>query len=163
MNGWRAAVLTISDRSARGEQEDRSGPLLVELLGVAGFDVVGRGLVPDDVGEIAGWMRQQCDESGVALICTTGGTGIAARDVTPEAIRSVIEREVPGIGEAMRSAGLHQTPMAMLSRSLAGIRGRTLIITFPGSPRAVQESFEAIAAVLPHACELLAGRTGHNP
>lgn len=154
-----AAVLTVSDRSAAGETEDRSGPLLAELLTAAGFAVGERAVVPDERDRIAAQLRAWADSGRVRLICTTGGTGLAPRDVTPEATRAVLEREAPGIAEAMRAASLTQTPLAMLSRATAGVRGATLIVNLPGSPKAVRECFAVVAPVLRHALELIAGET----
>lgn len=150
-----AAVLTVSDRASAGTTEDRSGPLLAALVVRAGFRVVESAVVPDDRALIAGHLRAWADKGTVALICTTGGTGLAPRDVTPEATRDVLEREAPGIAEAMRAASREQTPLAMLSRAVSGIRGSTLIINLPGSPKAVDECFAVVAPVLRHALDLL--------
>ncbi|MGI8916367.1 MAG: MogA/MoaB family molybdenum cofactor biosynthesis protein [Chloroflexota bacterium] len=152
-----AAVLTISDRASTGETEDRSGPLLLELLGAAGFRVVATTILPDERTEIGDRLRTWADRDRVALICTTGGTGLAPRDVTPEATRDILEREAPGIAEAMRLASLPITPLAMLSRAVAGVRRQTLIVNLPGSPKAVRECFAIIAPVLRHAVELIEG------
>ena len=149
-------VLTVSDSASRGEAEDRSGPVLEALAREMWPDAqIVRGLVADDRSLVAARLRVWADEEDVALVLTTGGTGFAPRDVTPEATRDVMEREAPGLAEAIRAAGLRITPHAMLSRGVAGIRGRTLIINFSGSPKAVREQFEVVGPVLPHALELL--------
>lgn len=149
-------ILTVSDRSARGERPDESGPVLMELVTrhLAGAVVTYTAIVPDEPSEITTAIKSWC-ECGAHLVLTTGGTGFAPRDVTPEAVRAVIEREAPGITYAMLQASLTKTPHAMLSRPTAGIRGRTLIITLPGSPRACREIFEIIAPALPHGLALL--------
>ena len=156
------AILTISDSAAAGEAEDRSGPVLRKLVKTLWPDQEPlMGIVADDRALIAARLRQWADEQDVALILTTGGTGFTPRDVTPEATRDVIEKEAPGLAEAMRAAGLRVTPHAMLSRAVAGIRGRTHIINLSGSPKAVQEQFEVLRPVLPHALEQLrAGKSG---
>jgi molybdenum cofactor synthesis domain-containing protein len=160
----RAAILTVSDKGSRGQRVDTSGEAIAELLRGEGWEVVGRGIVPDERAEIATRLRAWCDDGVADLVITTGGTGLATRDVTPEAVRDVAERDVPGIAEAMRAEGLRHTPMAMLSRSVAAVRGRTLIVTLPGSEKGVRESLGAILGVLPHAVELLGGATEHrNP
>ncbi|HLH68245.1 MAG TPA: MogA/MoaB family molybdenum cofactor biosynthesis protein [Candidatus Dormibacteraeota bacterium] len=154
-----AAVLTVSDRAAAGVMADESGPTVRRLLTSVGF-VVGEVLVvPDDRGQIAAFLRTACERHH--LVVTTGGTGLGPRDVTPEATRDVIDYEVPGIAELMRTAGLRSTPMAALSRSLAGVRGRTLIVNLPGSVQGARESLEAILPVLPHAMQLLRGEAPH--
>lgn len=148
-------ILTISDRGSRGEYEDRSGPLIVSILqSRTPWQVTHQTIIPDEVETIADTLIAWADE-GVALILTTGGTGFAPRDITPEATRRVIERETPGIVEALRAESLKITKHAMLSRAVAGIRGRTLIINLPGSPKAVRENLEVLLPVLPHALELL--------
>ena len=154
----RAAVVTVSDRCARGEQEDRSGELLCTLLREAGAEVVAREVLSDDLEPLAAALRDFADRDDVNLVVTTGGTGLAPRDNTPEATRSVIEREVPGLSEAMRAETLRQTPTAMLSRGLCGVRSGALIINLPGSPKGVRECFAVVRPVLGHAVGLLAGR-----
>jgi len=157
----RIGILTVSDRGYRGEYEDRSGPAIRELAveRLAG-DVILEAVVPDERAVIAGTLRVWCDESGLDLVLTTGGTGVAPRDVTPEATRDIVERDAPGLAEAMRAASLLVTPHAMLSRAVAGIRGHTLIVNLPGSPKAACENLETILPVLPHAVELLQGQHG---
>jgi len=154
---YTAAVITVSDRSAAGEREDKSGPLVRELLDGAGFDVVRVSVVPDELEKIKAELVRFADEDGIALIVTTGGTGFAPRDVTPEATVAVCERLTPGIPEAMRAASLKVTDRAMLSRAAAGIRGRSLVINLPGSPKAARENFEAVAPSLAHGLEMLRG------
>jgi molybdopterin adenylyltransferase len=156
-----ATVVTASDRSAAGQREDLSGPAVAGLLEGAGF-VVRRELVPDDRQLIAALLRRLVDDDGQRLVVVTGGTGLGPRDVTPEATRDVIEREVPGLAEAMRAAGRTRTPMADLSRGVCGVRGATLIVDLPGSVKGATESLAAIVGLLPHALELLAGDTDHT-
>ena len=151
----RAAVVTVSDRSFRGERPDVSGPVLRQLLQDAGADVVEAMIVPDEPALIAQTLIRLADETGCELIVTTGGTGLSPRDTTPEATRQVIEREIPGMEEALRQESLKHTPLAMLSRGIVGARGRTLILNFPGSPKAVRECFAVVAPVLHHAVTLL--------
>jgi molybdenum cofactor synthesis domain-containing protein len=150
-----AAVLTVSDKGSRGEREDTSGDALVEALRELGAAAVERAIVPDEADQIAAELRRWADETPVNLVLTTGGTGMTSRDVTPEATLSVLERQAPGFAEAMRAGSLVNTPHAMLSRAVSGIRGRTLIINMPGSPRACREQFAMIAAALPHGVEKL--------
>jgi len=157
---YRAAIITASDKSSAGEREDLSGPALEELLIETGFAVVSRTVVPDEREMIAAALRELCDDKLADLILTTGGTGFSQRDVTPEATRNVIQREAPGIPEAMRLESAKFTANAMLSRAIAGIRGETLIINMPGSPRAARECFDIIRPALPHAMEILTGRGG---
>jgi len=154
----RAALLTVSSSKARGEGTDESGERLAALAEGLGLAVEGRELIPDEQATIEARLRHWCDEAGVELILTSGGTGFSPDDVTPEATRAVIEREAPGIAEAMRAASRPHTPNWMLSRALAGIRRSTLIVNFPGNPRSIEQTGEAIAVALPHALELLAGR-----
>ncbi len=151
----RAAVLTISDRSSRGEREDLSGPALVVEITRLGWEVKKTSIIPDDLERIKETLTSWCAGGQIDLILTTGGTGFSPRDVTPEATLAVCERLAPGIAEAMRAESLKVTPHAMLSRSAAGIRNRTLIVNFPGSPKAAVENLAIIAPVLPHAVELL--------
>lgn len=157
-----AVVITVSDRCVRGETEDKSGAELVELLENLGARIFAREVVPDDLEPLASVLSRYADLPEVNLIMTTGGTGFAPRDNTPEATRAVIEREAPGLAEAMRLGTLKKTEMAMLSRGVCGIRSRTLIINLPGSPTAVRECFAVIEPVLPHAIALLAGQPGGN-
>lgn len=148
-------ILTVSDRASRGEYEDKAGPLIVTILRErTNWQVARQMVVADEVEKIAAALRTWCDD-GIHLILTTGGTGFAPRDVTPEATKAVIERETPGIAEALRAESLKLTRHAMLSRGVAGIRGRTLIVNFPGNPRAVKESLDILLPVLPHALDLL--------
>lgn len=154
---FHAAVLTVSDRSFRGERPDEGGPLVAGLLKEAGYAVVKTAVVPDEQSLIETALREIADTGEVQLLVTTGGTGFAPRDVTPEATLAVCQRMVPGIPEAMRYASLRLTPRAMLSRAQAGIRGGTLIINLPGSPRAAKENLEAVLPVLEHGLELLTG------
>lgn len=154
----RAVVITVSDRSARGEREDVSGVTLVELLKDTGATVVAAEIISDDLAPLSEKLRAIADRSDINLIMTTGGTGFSPRDNTPEATRAVIEKEAQGLAEAMRFETVKHTPMAILSRGVCGIRSGTLIINLPGSPKGVRESFEVIKAVLPHAVDLLAGR-----
>jgi len=151
----RVGILTVSDRSSRGEREDLSGPLLINKV-VENDDIVHRNaILPDDYEKIRELLILWCDSGEIDLILITGGTGFAPRDVTPEATLSVIDKNAPGLAEAMRQASLKITPHAMLSRSVTGIRRKTLIVNLPGSPKAALENLEVIWPVLPHAIELL--------
>lgn len=159
MQAIRAAILILSDKGYRGEREDKSGPALRALLNACA-QVVSETLLPDEREEIAAALRKLCDSGEVDVVFTSGGTGFAPRDVTPEATMEVIERAVPGIPEAMRARSMQITDRAMLSRAAAGIRGRTLIVNLPGSPKAVTECMEVLLPVLAHAVEILRGDTG---
>jgi molybdopterin adenylyltransferase len=159
--GVRAAILTVSSSRFRGEGEDESGERLARFATALGAEVAEREAVPDDRPAIERLLRRWADSERVDLILTTGGTGFSPTDVTPEATRAVIEREAPGIAEAMRAASREHTAHWMLSRAVAGVRGSTLIVNFPGSPRSIEEAGDAIAGALPHALELLAGGRPH--
>jgi len=150
-----AAVLTISDKGSRGEREDTSGDALEEALRELGASAVERAIVPDEADQIAAELRRWADETQVNLILTTGGTGMTTRDITPEATLAVLDRQAPGFAEAMRAGSLAKTPHAMISRAVSGVRGKTLIVNMPGSPRACREQFAMIAPALPHAVEKL--------
>ena len=154
---FKAAVVTVSDRSARGERPDGSGPLVAELLRGAGYEVTETAVVPDEQPRIEAALRRLADGGEVQLVVTTGGTGFSPRDVTPEATIAVCQRLAPGIPEAMRWASLRITPRAMLSRAQAGIRGGTLIVNLPGSPKAARENLEAVLPALSHGLEMLSG------
>ncbi|MBR4098362.1 MAG: MogA/MoaB family molybdenum cofactor biosynthesis protein [Clostridium sp.] len=154
---FHAAVLTISDRSFRGERPDAGGPLVVECLQQAGYRVIRTAIVPDEQPQIEAALRELADSGQIQLLVTTGGTGFSPRDVTPEATQAVCQRMTPGIPEAMRYASMQITPRAMLSRAQAGIRGRTLIINLPGSPKAAKENLEAVLPSLSHGLEMLTG------
>jgi molybdopterin adenylyltransferase len=153
----RAAILTVSDRSAQGLRNDASGPKLGEMLQSLGMEVAWSAVVPDDENAISEMLISWADEGGVDLILTTGGTGLSPRDVTPEATMAVVHRLVPGMAEAMRLASLRKTPHAMISRALAGVRGRTLIINLPGSPKGAVENLEAVLPALEHAIAKIQG------
>lgn len=155
---YHAAVLTVSDRSFRGERPDAGGPLVAELLRNAGYDVVRTALVPDEQAQIEEAMKAIADSGEAELLVTTGGTGFAPRDVTPEATLAVCDRLTPGIPEAMRYASMQVTNRAMLSRAQAGIRKGTLILNLPGSPKAARENLEAVLPALAHGLEMLSGR-----
>jgi molybdenum cofactor synthesis domain-containing protein len=160
----RLAILTISDKASRGEREDRGGPAIREALQAAGleFTEVAYRVVPDEEQQIGEALFHLSERSDVDLILTTGGTGLAPRDVTPQATLRAIDYEVPGIAEAMRAESLRVTPAGMLSRGVAGVRRRTLIINLPGSPKAVRENLAAIVAALPHAIDTLRGEVGEH-
>ncbi len=154
----RAAVVTISDKGFAGVREDASGPLLAELLAAAGAAVQVRTIVPDDGPQIQQLLTHLADEMELDLVLTTGGTGFTPRDGTPEATRAVLDRETPGLAELLRMEGYRRTPLAVLSRGAAGLRGRTLIVNLPGSPKAVREGMEILAPILPHAVRMARGQ-----
>ena len=155
---YRVGIITVSDRASKGEYEDKSGPVIKELVEAAGMEVVDYIIVPDEKSQIVKKLLHFSDQRQVDLVFTTGGTGFSKRDVTPEATKQVVEREVPGIGEALRAYSLTITPKAMLSRQTAGIRGNTLIINLPGSPKACKENIEYIMTPLKHGLGILSGR-----
>ena len=161
MNTLTAAVITISDSTFAGARADKSGPAVRELLERSGWNITVAEVLPDEAGRIAARLAELADGGSVGAIFTTGGTGIALRDVTPEATRSILDREIPGFGELMRSKGRESTPLAVLSRSLAGTRGRVLIVNLPGSPKGAVESLNAILELAPHVLDLLHGKTEH--
>jgi len=158
----RAAVLTISDSAAHGLREDRSGPALHAQLSAAGMEIIARGIVPDEVEAIAERLIEYADERGAELIVTTGGTGISARDVTPEATRAVADKEIPGYGEVMRAKSFEITPHALLSRVGAYVRQQTLILNLPGSPKGARECLEIVLPAIPHTIQILRGQTEHG-
>jgi molybdopterin adenylyltransferase len=157
-----AVVITVSDACSRGEREDTSGTALVQLLTDTGAEIIEHKILSDDLDPLAHALRGFAERDEVNLIVTTGGTGLGPRDNTPEATKQVIEREAPGIAEAIRAESLKATAMAMLSRGVCGVRSGTLIVNLPGSPKAVKESIAVIAPVLSHALDLLAGKTSHG-
>jgi len=156
------AILTVSDGVSAGVREDLSKVAIEESLRDLECEILYRAVVPDEKDKIAAKLKEWSDVNRVDLVLTTGGTGFAPRDVTPEATRSVLDREAPGLGEAMRAATLAAVPMAMLSRSIAGLRNRTLIVNLPGSPKGCKECLEVILPVLPHGISLLKGETGSH-
>jgi len=159
-----AALLTVSTSKARGEGDDESGARLAAFATGLGLEIAAGEIVADDQATVEDRLRHFCDELGVEVVLTSGGTGLSPDDLTPEATRAVIEREAPGIAEAMRAASRPHTPHWMLSRGVAGTRGRTLIVNFPGSPRSIDQCGEAIGEALSHALALLAGeRPAHRP
>jgi len=162
MSKINAVIITASDACARGEREDASGAALVQLLTDLGAEIVATKILSDDLDPLIESLIDFADRDDVNLIITTGGTGLGPRDNTPEATQLVIEREAPGIAEAIRAESLKVTPMAMISRGVCGVRSGTLIVNLPGSPKAVKESFAVIAPVLPHAMDLRAGKTRHS-
>jgi molybdopterin adenylyltransferase len=156
-----AAVVTISDSAYQGTRADASGPAVAARLTERGFEVVTSVVIPDEQSEIADTLRDLADRRAASAIFTTGGTGITPRDITPEATRVVIEREIPGFGELMRLKGRESTPYAALSRAVAGTRGGVLIVNLPGSAKGAVESLDAILELVPHVLDLINGRTGH--
>ena len=155
--GYRVSVITLSDKGAKGERKDESGPLIQKMVTAAGYEVVGYRILSDDRETLTKELVEICDARKADLILTTGGTGFSARDMAPEATMDAIERNVPGIAEAMRMHGLQYTNRSMLSRAASGIRKETLIVNLPGSPRAVKENLEYILPVLKHGLEILTG------
>ncbi|HEY3930609.1 MAG TPA: MogA/MoaB family molybdenum cofactor biosynthesis protein [Candidatus Koribacter sp.] len=154
------AVITVSDRSFRKERPDLSGPAIIEILRNAGFEIKGQEIIPDDLKRISSALRLYAEK--VALVITTGGTGVAKRDFTPEATLATCDRLIPGIPEFMRAEGLKKTPMAPLSRAVCGTRGNALVLNLPGNPTGAAESLNAVLPMLLHALELLAGKTDHS-
>jgi molybdopterin adenylyltransferase len=158
----RVGILTVSDKGARGERDDTSGQAIREMLAPLQAAIERYEVVPDEKEVVASRLREWADEADLALIVTNGGTGLAPRDVTPEATLSVVERLVPGIAEAMRQEGLKHTPMSMISRAVVGVRGRTLIVNLPGSERGVRQNLAYVLPVLSHAVEMLRGEAGDH-
>ncbi|MGA8028189.1 MAG: MogA/MoaB family molybdenum cofactor biosynthesis protein [Bryobacteraceae bacterium] len=159
----KVAILTISDSVAAGSREDLSGPALQQRCRELNWPVAAIAAIPDDEGEITRYLKDWADNSAASLILTTGGTGVSARDITPEATRAILDREIPGVAELMRSKGLEQTRFSVLSRAVAGTRKHALIVNLPGSPKGAIHSFRVIEDLVPHVIDLLEGRTGHGP
>jgi molybdopterin adenylyltransferase len=159
---WRVALIVLSDKAAAGERQDECIAAMRAVL-PATFEVVAERIVPDEQALIEKTLIEMCDANGVDCVLTSGGTGLASRDVTPQATLKIAEFTVPGIGEAMRAASLERVPTAMLSRAVAAVRGTTLIVNLPGSPRGTRETLSVIVGVLPHALALLAGTAGEHP
>lgn len=158
----RAKILVLSDLAVQGQREDRSGPVIRDVLEGHGWQVTALEVLPDDFDQICDRLKEWTDSGDCDAIFTSGGTGLGPRDVTPEATRSVIKTEVPGLAELMRASGIKSTPLAALSRSVAGIRNQKLIVNLPGSPRGAWESLDSIIDILPHAIDQIQGRTGHS-
>jgi molybdopterin adenylyltransferase len=159
---WKVGIVTCSDKGVRGEREDLSGQVIREMMGDIKAEVTEYVVIPDEFQKIRETLLLFSDELQLDLVVTTGGTGLAKRDVTPDATLAVIDREVPGMAEAMRAASLQKTPFAMLSRAVVGTRGNTLIVNLPGSPKGVRECLDVLLPVLPHALEILQGRIGEH-
>ncbi len=159
----RVQVVTVSDSAVARTREDKSGPAVSARVRELGWTVAGMELVADDSEQISELLKRACDDERAEVILTTGGTGVAARDVTPEATRAAIDREIPGMPELMRAEGRKHTYLAPLSRAVAGTRKRTLIVNLPGSPKGAVESLDAVAKLIPHIVDLLHGRTEHKP
>ena len=155
--GFKAVVITISDRGSRGERKDTSGPEIVAMLQQIGIEIVGQSIIPDEKELICHSLIEWCDGEKTDLILTTGGTGVSPRDVTPDATREIIEREIPGMAEEMRRRSAAITPRAMISRAIAGIRGQTLIINLPGSPKGAVENLSVVLPALTHTIEKIKG------
>jgi len=160
---YKVGILTVSDAGSKGERADTSGDTISEIVAREGFREVRRDIVPDEAEMISEVLSSWCDSGEMELVLTTGGTGLGPRDVTPEATRAVVELEVPGIAEALRVQTLAKTPLAMLSRSVAGVRSGCLIINLPGSPTGVRECLDVAVPAIPHALEMVKGRRGHPP
>ncbi|WAH37668.1 MogA/MoaB family molybdenum cofactor biosynthesis protein [Alicyclobacillus dauci] len=162
MTDRKAVVITVSDGVHSGSREDKSGDLLAQLVETAGFTVAEREVLPDVQAMLVAAFQRHAATPGVDLVVTTGGTGLGPRDVTPEATLGVIERQIPGMAEAMRAKSIEKTPLAMTSRQVVGVRGTTLIVNFPGSPKAVAQCFEVVEPVLHHVIDLIHGNTEHK-
>ena len=158
--GFRAVIITVSDKGSRGEREDRSGPEVAGVLKTIGADIIASQIIPDEKEMIRMALMEWCEEGKADLVVTTGGTGVSPRDVTPDATREVIEREIPGMAEAMRRQSMLVTPNAMISRALVGTRGQTLIVNLPGSPRGARENLAVLLPALAHAIEKIKGDMG---
>lgn len=156
----KVGIITVSDKGSQGEREDKAGPLIRQMITEKGWEVTASAIIPDEQKLIEAKLVEYADQLSLDLVLTTGGTGFAERDVTPEATLAVIQKETPGLAEAMRQESLKVTPMAMLSRAVAGIRGKTLIVNLPGSPKAVQECLNVILPALGHGIEILKGSAG---
>jgi len=160
---WTVGILTLSDKGSRGEREDISGKVIHEIVKTIDGQVEQYEIIPDEKELIVEYLKRYADENKLDLIITTGGTGLAKRDVTPDATLEVIEREIPGMAEEMRRVSRGKTPYAMISRAVVGARGNSIIVNLPGSPKGVRENLEAIIKVIPHALEILQGKMGEHP